>query len=96
MSFSADVKNELARLTGEQDCCHTAELAALLRMSGTLLIGGHNNLGITFTTENAAVARKVLMLMKHGFGLASEVTVSRQRRLKRRIRTISRWRRRRR
>lgn len=82
MSFSADVKNELARVTGEHNCCHIAELAALMRMGGTMLIGGNNNLGINFTTENAAVARKVLMLIKRGFDLKTEVVVTRGRRLK--------------
>jgi DNA-binding protein WhiA len=82
LSFSADVKNELARVTDGQECCPVAELAALMRMGGTMLIGGHSNLGITFTTENAAVARKVLTLIKRGFALATEVTVTRSRRLK--------------
>lgn len=82
MSFSADVKNELARVTGEHSCCLIAELAALMRMGGTMLIGGNNNLGITFTTENAAVARKVLTLVKRGFSLTTEVVVTRGRRLK--------------
>lgn len=82
MSFSSDVKNELARITGDNSCCHLAELAALIRMAGTVLIGGNNNLGITFTTENAAVARKALMLVKRGFELKTEVVVTRGRRLK--------------
>lgn len=69
-------------MTGEHQCCDVAELAALMKMGGTMLIGGHHNLGITFTTENAAVARKVLMLVKRGFNLATEVVVSRRRRLK--------------
>ncbi len=82
MSFSAEVKNELARVADEQDCCLVAELAALMRMGGTAVIGGNNALGINFTTENAAVARKVLTLIKRGFGLATEVVVTRARRLK--------------
>ena len=82
MSFSADVKNELARITDENNCCHIAELAALMRMGGTMLIGGNSALGITFTTENAAVARKVLTIIKRGFNLATEVVVTRGRRLK--------------
>lgn len=82
MSFSAEVKNELARVTDEQECCLVAELAALMRMGGTAVIGDNNTLGINFTTENAAVARKVLTLVKRGFGLATEVVVTRARRLK--------------
>ncbi len=81
-SFSSEVKNELARAAGEQNCCHMAELAALMRMGGAMLIGGNSNLGINFTTENAAVARKVLTLIKRGFNLKTEVVVTRGRRLK--------------
>ena len=81
-SYSADVRNELARIVGEQECCNVAELASLIRMGGTMLIGGNSNLGINFTTENAAVARKTLTLIKSGFHLKTEVVVSRGRRLK--------------
>jgi conserved hypothetical protein len=82
VSFSADVKNELARVTDEHNCCHIAEIAALMRMGGTLVIGGHSIPGINFTTENAAVARKVLTLIKSRFDLVTEVVVTRARRLK--------------
>jgi len=47
-----------------------------------MLIGGNKNLGINFTTENAAIARKVLTLIKSGFKLKTEVMVTRGRRLK--------------
>lgn len=82
MSFSSDVKNELARVTGSNDCCHAAELASLLRMDGTIVIKGNRSFGINFTTENAAVARKVLMLIKKRYNLKTEVVVTRARRLK--------------
>ena len=82
MSFSAEVKNELARVMEESSCCPLVELAALMRMGGTMLIGGNNNLGINFTTENAAVARKVLSLVKRHYNLQTEIVVSRGRRLK--------------
>ena len=82
MSFSSEVRNELARVVGDKRCCHIAELAALMRMGGTMLIGGNANLGINFTTENAAVARKALKLLKQGFPVKTEVVVSRALRLK--------------
>lgn len=81
-SYSTEVRNELARVSGDNSCCHLAELASLMRMGGTMLIGGNRNLGINFTTENAAVARKVLSLIKSGFKLKTEVVVTRGRRLK--------------
>ena len=81
-SYSAEVRNELARIVDEQGCCNVAELASLMRMGGTMLIGGNSNLGIKFTTENAAVARKTLTLIKSGFHLKTEVVITRGRRLK--------------
>ncbi len=81
-SFATEVKNELARLMYAKDCCRTAELAALLRMGATMTIGAHRALGLNFTTENAAVARKTLTLLKDTGEVHTEVTVSRSRRLK--------------
>lgn len=81
-SFSTEVKNELARLVDEQACCRKAELAALLRMGATMSIGARMALGLNFSTENAAIARRTLMLLKSGFNLKTEVMVSRGRRLK--------------
>ena len=82
-SFATEVKNEMARLSYSRSCCRRAELAALLRMGAALVVGPHRAYGLNFTTENAAVARKVLQLLKsEGEGLATEITVSRSRRLK--------------
>lgn len=81
-SFSSEVKNELARNIDDNACCRIAELAALMRMGGTISIGNKMALGINFTTENAAIARKTLTLLKESFQLKTEVTVSRARRLK--------------
>lgn len=81
-SFSAEVKNELARSNNKKNCCDIAELASLLRMGGNLLIGSNKSFGINFTTENAAIARKTLTLIKQSFNLKTEIMVSRGRRLK--------------
>ena len=82
-SFATEVKNELARLSYERSCCRTAELAALLRMGAVMTLGAAHALGINFTTENAAVARKTLTLLKsQGGGVHTEIMVSRSRRLK--------------
>lgn len=82
MSFSAEVKNELARIGGERSCCNAAELAALIRMGGAMSIGGNANLGINFSSENAAVTRKALALIKGYENIKTEVVVTRGRRLK--------------
>ncbi|MEW6189362.1 MAG: DNA-binding protein WhiA, partial [Actinomycetota bacterium] len=61
MSFSTQVKNELARLQPNKGCCQRAELSAILRMDGTLHIQ-NGAFALHTLTENAAVARKTLKL----------------------------------
>ena len=81
-SFATEVKNELARLNYEDSCCRTAELAALLRMGATMTFGLKHTFGLNFTSKNAAVARKTLMLLKsEGGDIHTEITVSRSRQL---------------
>lgn len=82
MSFSVITKNELARVMGPKDCCQLTELAAILMMDGSIQINSGQRLGVAITTENAAVARKLLKLIKKLFGLPTEVIVQRKVRLK--------------
>ena len=83
-SFASQVKNELVHVIGSQVCCKTAELAALLRMGATISFNSKHDFGINFVTENAAVARKILTLLKASVpqGIHTEVTVRRSRRLR--------------
>ena len=83
-SFASQVKNELVHVSGSQICCKTAELAALLRMGATISFNNKHDFGINFITENAAVARKVLYLLKESVPnkIHTEVTVRRSRRLR--------------
>lgn len=81
MSYSSDVKNELARLEGQKPCCEKAELLGVLRLSGALILRG-KNIGIHFSTENAALARRVLQVLKSNYPVQTEVVITRSRRLK--------------
>lgn len=81
-SFATEVKNELSRVVLKKQCCQDAELAALSRMRASMTLGAHMNLGLNFTTENAAVARRILQLLKATGQVVPEVTVSRSKRLK--------------
>ena len=81
-SFAADVKNELAHKLDKKLCCQTAELAALLRMGASMTLGPNMTLGLNYVTENAAVARKTLSLLKATSNVQTEVTVTRSKRLK--------------
>lgn len=81
MSFSNDVKNELSRIETNDATGDKAELLGLLRMSGAIVIRGMN-IGIHFSTENAALARRVLQLLKSNYQVQTEVVITRSRRLK--------------
>ena len=81
MSFSNDVKNELSRIETNDVAGDKAELLGLLRMSGAIVIRGMN-VGIHFSTENAALARRALQLLKSNYQVQTEVVITRSRRLK--------------
>lgn len=75
MSFAEEVKNEIAHYKPENAACRFAELAALLCMGGSLILGSHVMIGIEFSTSNNAVARKVLKMWMKAFPVRPEVRV---------------------
>lgn len=82
MSFSSDVKREIAREGMDNHCCAKAELAALFHTAGTICIGGGNRLSIQMETESAIVARRGYSLMKRLYGIQSEILVKKNKRLR--------------
>ncbi|MGI5921605.1 MAG: DNA-binding protein WhiA [Syntrophomonadaceae bacterium] len=78
MSFSSDVKNELARLIPERECCRKAEIAAMLAVSGNFVWQG-DNLITRAVSESAATARKMFTLIKRVYGLPSAVRMEKRR-----------------
>ena len=75
MSFSSDVKGELARLEPKKKCCMLAEIAGFLRVSSSLRLAGGGRLGIVATTENAAIARHYKKLLLKYFRSNAELAV---------------------
>lgn len=82
MSFSLVTKNELARVIAQRPCCRLAELAALIKMDGSVQLSGSSRAALNIITENAAVARKIFTLVKKLYGLTTEVMVQRKNRLR--------------
>lgn len=77
MSFTAEVKDELARVSGSCPECDVAELAALARVCGALSFHGSGAYSIRVSTETGAVARTVIRLAHEVFGLDTSLTVRR-------------------
>lgn len=89
MSFSSEVKNELSRLEVQGSCCVNAELSALWRMGGSIIVRGLG-FGVDFSTENAALARRILQITRRNFVLPIEVSATRALRLKKNNRYLVR------
>ena len=77
MSFTAEVKEELSRIEPKRQCCLKAELAALVRIEGTLHITGRERYRLEIATETAPVARKAIKLLHGIYDLKTELTVRR-------------------
>ena len=65
MSFAAHIKKELVGIDSTA-CCQLAELSALFKMNGTMSLTNSGPV-LSFDTENAAIARRVLTLLKQNF-----------------------------
>ncbi|MHB1406306.1 MAG: DNA-binding protein WhiA [Desulfitobacteriaceae bacterium] len=82
MSYSAVTKEELARLPEGKECCQMAELAALVRMDGTLQISANRQYALNVVTESAPVARKIFRLAKTALDRQVDIVVRRKLRLR--------------
>lgn len=77
MSFSSEVKEELARHCAKARHCNLAELSAFLHMCGEFSCDKRDKFRIKFTTENDSVARKCFTLMEKTFNIKTDIVVRR-------------------
>ena len=80
MSFAADVKKELTGLEVHREHAR-AELAALIRMNGSISLSNQQII-LNVQTENAAIARRIYSLLKDHYDVRSELLVRRKIKLK--------------
>ncbi len=74
MSFSGDIKNELARRFPDEYHCLLAELAAIIHYAGSL--SGNADCGsIIVETENVALAKKYLRLLRRAFDITLSLDI---------------------
>ncbi len=69
MSFSSDVKEELAGHISSARHCQLAELAAIMHFCGQYGIGADGKYTIGFQTENMLIVRKGFTLLKKTFNI---------------------------
>lgn len=80
MSFASETKKELTNLE-LKPCCVKAELAALIRMNGSLSFS-NRHIVLDIQTENAAIARRIYTLIKRQYEVTVELLVRKKMRLK--------------
>ncbi|KOO37144.1 DNA-binding protein WhiA [Priestia koreensis] len=80
MSFASETKKELTNLESK-DCCAKAELSALIRMNGSLSFS-NRKVVVDVQTENAAIARRIYVLLKKSYDVSVELLVRKKMRLK--------------
>lgn len=80
MSFAAETKKELTTLEVHLEHAK-AELAALIRMNGSISLYNRQFI-LNVQTENAAIARRIYVLLKQHYDVESELLVRRKMKLK--------------
>lgn len=76
MSFSSEVKDELAKRISPARHCQLAELAAIMSCCGQYGRDEAGNYTIGFQTENEAVVRKGFTLLKKTYNIKTDVSIS--------------------
>jgi cell division protein WhiA len=82
MSFSAKVKGEICRNTEFGMDEAIAELAAIMKVSGTLSFVSNRQLSFRITTENPAIARLIFKILKEYFEIHTRLMVKKSNSLK--------------
>ena len=75
MSFTAEVKEDLARIDGPTRPCAVAELSALTKVAGNLSFGSSGSYSLVLVTETPAAARVFLRLAHSVFDLQTTLSV---------------------
>lgn len=75
MSFSSDVKDELARKISSARHCQIAEIAAIVGACGRIMISASDTYMVGVSTENTLAARKYYKLLKQTFGIKPEIVI---------------------
>lgn len=77
MSFSGEVKQELAHLIPDARHCQIAELSAILSICCRVIISENEQYSLKIRTENLSVARKCFTLVKKTFNMDTDISICR-------------------
>ena len=66
MSFSTDIKHEIASDSTLKECCKRAELSALIQLTSSIKIA-RGAIALSIRTENAISAKRIMILLKERY-----------------------------
>lgn len=75
MSFSSNVKEELAKQCSNGRHCQIAEIAAVVSMCGAVAIDQRGLYSLKIRTENLSVARKCFTLLRKTFNIRLDISI---------------------
>src|SRR6266540_366803 len=78
VSFSEDLRHELAAIAPRNECDRLAELSGLFHSAGSVHLKGRGEVSVHVDVADSAVARRAFSLLR-GFGVASEIRTYRRR-----------------
>ena len=81
MSFSSQVKEELLHIRPEKHCCMLSELSALTQTCASLRLSGGGRVRVVYETENAALAKRIFLLLKRRLEITPVLEFNRHKRL---------------
>ena len=73
MSFSTDVRGELARVQTDDVCCARSELSAALLASGGIAWRGRGRYALTITASDASTVRRYFGMLKRHWGVTGQI-----------------------
>ena len=73
MSFSGDLKNELATVKPEKSCCGLSELCGLYATMGSLSLLGRGKVNVQLTSESLAVCRRAYTLLAQSLQISPQI-----------------------
>ena len=76
MTFSSEVKNEIARIIPTVRHCILAEILAIVYFIGTVSLSQNGELSLKINTEFSGLARKYFTLIKKTFNINTDVVIS--------------------
>lgn len=82
MSFSSQVKNELCRIENNDKCCTLCEISAVLRLGAVFTKEKNGYLTWRITTENAALARRIITDSVRLFDFHPDIAVEKRKKLR--------------